>query len=436
MRRMMTNKQSDYVNDLSEVAQKGFKVGTYPADLYPDGIFNLETSMQTWIDNENLDFENHKIISGALIFFEFPTLYTQYGLTGGSGDLPYVSLYTTEDFEIPESISNESELKEYLIKSESSQELANFIDDGNWNLDESIISNDVAAYDFNDLGGCSFTEGQIKIDTMLICYQGEGEEITGASDPIGVDTLDVENLRVENLNTDNAKIGSIKLEGETNYTIFNDDGALTMQARESDMENIDAFISCQDNWDGDDSRHTIIIDMSEGDNGNGIVINPTLEIDHLLIVNGDLSCYGQIHGQQISASEKAQIGSLYFREKTFKIWAGSTSAGTLWYTEQYFSGGYTNIVNIYSAVGSLNDYGALNSSKTISLKDNDGNEYYDTLNNLEIYCIVNDTLVNKMVWDTSTHKFILATGETWTTLGSYPKIMLVSKGPSKIAKVE
>lgn len=64
------------------------------------------------------------------MFFEFPTLYTQYGLSGGIDSLPYVLLYTTEDFEFPESISNESELKEYL-KNEGGQELANFIDDGN-----------------------------------------------------------------------------------------------------------------------------------------------------------------------------------------------------------------------------------------------------------------------------------------------------------------
>lgn len=47
MRRMMTNKQSDYINDLSQVAEKGFQVGTYPANLIPDGIFNLEDSITT-----------------------------------------------------------------------------------------------------------------------------------------------------------------------------------------------------------------------------------------------------------------------------------------------------------------------------------------------------------------------------------------------------
>ena len=42
MRRMTTTKELNYIKDLEQVAEKGFKVGTYPAEITNiTGVFDF-----------------------------------------------------------------------------------------------------------------------------------------------------------------------------------------------------------------------------------------------------------------------------------------------------------------------------------------------------------------------------------------------------------
>lgn len=197
MRRMATTKQLDYVNDLREVAEKGFQVGTYPNSFdSANGILDLEFSFASWLANDQIDFENHVVTAGAYYEFKFPDLLIHYGLSDG-GNVGYVDLYSDEDFEFPETINDDQSLKQYLESSAGVQALAAFLDDSTLSADEIMIYNDVAMYDYDDFNVIGYTSDLvIYCSAILECSQGAGEEIVEASDPVGESTLNIENLQV------------------------------------------------------------------------------------------------------------------------------------------------------------------------------------------------------------------------------------------------
>lgn len=207
MRRMMTTKQSDYVNSLSEVAEKGFKVGTYPAqiDIVNEGEFDWEVLKDEVLD-EQVDFENHTFSAG--LRFEFPTLLKEYGLGEADDENGYVYYTLSEAITMPNSVVDFESLKVWM-QSEAFISAIQY----KYDYDEYQIRNLVASYEFDDSAdNIVLVDGELKINTYILCTDGEGEEIVGASDPIGVDVLDVENLRVTNLEVENPSgLGGTKL---------------------------------------------------------------------------------------------------------------------------------------------------------------------------------------------------------------------------------
>lgn len=193
MRRMITTKQTNYINDLSKVAEKGFKVGTYPASIDSVGILDVKETVQSWIENKEVDFENHTVSSSAGLFFHYPELLEHYGL-GDGGEIGYSYYSLDNEISIPESITTKEQLEEYVKSSAFCYSVNNV----GVSVDEQMLSNDVANYS-SSVQAIDFDGNNIIALDTLECQEGVGQEIVEASDPVGVNTLDVENLRVENL---------------------------------------------------------------------------------------------------------------------------------------------------------------------------------------------------------------------------------------------
>lgn len=227
MRRMTTTKQLNYINELSQVAEKGFKIGTYPEEMNVDGIFNLNHSVSAWDENEEIDFNTHTVSSGAFFYFEYPELWIHYGLseTGGPEDVGYVGIYVEEQLTFPENINTVEDLKKYLESSSGQNSLATLLDNNEVAIDETMIQNRVATYNALEFGGFLIKNGQLTAEaTALECLSGEGEEIINAPDPAGVNTLQVENLEVENVFSENIQpwyslFGTFDDDDDYTYTI-------------------------------------------------------------------------------------------------------------------------------------------------------------------------------------------------------------------------
>lgn len=393
MRRMATSKQLDYINDLQEVAEKRFEVGTYPAKIEVSNEGDLDWSqIQSGIENKSINFENHTFGDDIYLIFYLPRLLEQYGL-GEDTAVGYINYVLSKSITMPNSVVDFDSLKTWM----QSDAFITAINAAGYLLDECLVYNSIAGYGYeNPTNNIKLYNGELKISTSLVCSEGQGKQIVGASDPIGTNVLDVVNLQAES-----AEIKAIELKtiaaGETNYSIGNGDGSLDILAQAEGVEDIHTTIHYQDNYDGDPGRHTMFVDMSAGESGNIIIVSPDVEMQKTLRVESEISCGDAVYAKELAAREEAELVSLTLRGRSFRIYAGDTNSGQLNCTEQYFVGNFTNIVQMYPAVASLIDYGALNSSKTIMLKDANSKNSYDALNNIEIYSIVNDELVNKMV---------------------------------------
>ena len=110
MRRMATNKQLDYINDLQEVAEKGFKVGTYPAEIeiIHEGEFDWDVIIEQ-VENEDINFSTHQFSSG--LRFNCPKLFEHYGL--GHNNNPGYIQYELNEYSItmPNSVVDFNSLK-------------------------------------------------------------------------------------------------------------------------------------------------------------------------------------------------------------------------------------------------------------------------------------------------------------------------------------
>ena len=202
MRRMPTTKELKYVDELSQVAEKGFKVGTYPASIesYGEAEISWPDIQAQILEGERIDFENH--IFAAYMIFTIPSLLIHYGLSESGDDVPYIGYDVSDGITMPNSVVDFESLKAWM----QSQTFISGLEGVGYYVDESFILNEVANYSVEDpVDNIILLNGKLTLDTVLTCTQGEGEEIEGASDPIGVDTLKVENLEVENIISENIK---------------------------------------------------------------------------------------------------------------------------------------------------------------------------------------------------------------------------------------
>lgn len=200
MRRMMTSKQSDYVNGLSEVAEKGFKVDTYPYNIITKAFLDLEINFKNWVANESINFTTHIIDAPYVTLFN-EDLLLHYGLHGnGEGELPSIALQFKNSIAFPETIEDEESLKQYLMSTAGILAMLNcFNNDDKISLDEIYILNNIASYNVTDWASFINENNQVTLTYVsLRCASGQGQQITGASDPIGIDTLDVGAVQIKN----------------------------------------------------------------------------------------------------------------------------------------------------------------------------------------------------------------------------------------------
>ena len=110
MRRMTTTKQLNYIKDLSEVAEKGFKVGTYPAEIYIYGGAELDlATLMDEVNDGSVDFENHTFEAG--LSFHLPELLKKYGL-GSDGYAGYIYIMPDNTMTMPDSVVDFNSLVE------------------------------------------------------------------------------------------------------------------------------------------------------------------------------------------------------------------------------------------------------------------------------------------------------------------------------------
>lgn len=230
---MTTTKQLNYIKDLSEVAEKGFKVGIYPDQIYivpevdpspefqpqiVDGDFYWKW-IENAIDNGDIDFGDHTF--GANLYFDLPHLLEKYGLCETVTSPAYIIYVLNDTVTMPNSVVDFESLKAWM----QSEDFIDAINEVGYNYDEAMIRNDVAIYSPDDpADNIVLVNGELKLNTYIVCSQGEGEEIINATDPVGEPTLKVENLEVENVISENIKpwyslFGTFDDDDDFTYTI-------------------------------------------------------------------------------------------------------------------------------------------------------------------------------------------------------------------------
>ena len=170
--------------DLAEVSQV---TGTYPEYIDATIASGLAGSVD-WEGIEiacedpdsGIDFENHTFDEG--FYFFFPAMATRYGL-GEGGEDGYIAIYFNETITMPDSVVDFTTLKAWLLSNINSI----FVDnDYDMYIDETMMYNDTAVYitedGINDLT-FSVSNTDIICEANWYCDEGEGETITGATNP-------------------------------------------------------------------------------------------------------------------------------------------------------------------------------------------------------------------------------------------------------------
>lgn len=192
MRRMITTKQVEYVDKLNKTIE--------PQAIYPVYIDAISTSIdwEALEDQETINFEDHEMDEGTLIFFNFANLLAQYGL-GEDGDIGYIAISTDNLMSIPEDVTDFKTLKEWM----NTEDFLDTLEDHGYSIDESMLSNDVASYVLEAGDAALFIEdGQLKLDASINCTDGVGEAVVDATDPqyngIQADLILANHIMIEN----------------------------------------------------------------------------------------------------------------------------------------------------------------------------------------------------------------------------------------------
>ena len=133
MRRMATNKQLEFVNKTSEVIEVNNleEVMKIPF-AYPDAEILMEL-LNDKVENEEIDFDNHQVLSGISVNYDYE-----------EDSDPYIAIAVDEDIDFPETISTLETLASWLIQNVPLNEYA-YIDDVKYpNIPE------LKWYDFSD----------------------------------------------------------------------------------------------------------------------------------------------------------------------------------------------------------------------------------------------------------------------------------------------
>lgn len=199
MRRMATNKQLDYINDLHEVAEKVISNDRYPEKIVSQ--FEWDESL----DNCYPDFENHELGSVDLVFDGYD-LFNHYGLHGYYSDEISFITYTNQgdqQVSFPESINNYDDLVQWLLTPAGITAILN--SGAGLDTTSNFPQNSVAEYDWVESQEIHFEviDGKLYLTVENECVKGEGEEIVEASEPYNHPALSVENLEVDNLQAEN-----------------------------------------------------------------------------------------------------------------------------------------------------------------------------------------------------------------------------------------
>ena len=232
MRRMMSQKQIDYVNDLSEQVTPRTTIGTYPNEIENCiGSLNFDYSWRQWENNSEINFATHTFSGGAYFYFFFPGLLEHYGL-GEDGNPGYMAILTDSPISFPETINTKEALKNYIY----SEDFIEVLNNEAMYCEEEMLYNEVASYMAEDVGGSYSLENEnVIIKTYVVCSLGQGEKIIGATDPVLDKIVSINNFHADTINANYVKIGNSGLKSVGPITT---DGSITADSASITGRNI------------------------------------------------------------------------------------------------------------------------------------------------------------------------------------------------------
>lgn len=154
MRRMITGKQGEFVENVSKLVEP---IAVYPATIETSGNGGD-------IDEADCDFEEHFIGGGTPLGFNFPKVLEKYGLqdsdTRGVG---YLEIEFSNDVPFPETINSFSELQAWM----NTDAFIEALEDVGYNITYEGFQNDTVSYKVKELS-FEIIENKLTAKVVLI----------------------------------------------------------------------------------------------------------------------------------------------------------------------------------------------------------------------------------------------------------------------------